>query len=232
MTCKLCGHGIPAEDLQPELNMARCRLCATVQDLDAASDPAASRVGRPRTSLRPPVKMPRKFRIEERGPFSVRWRWRGAKSFALVIPALSWNVMMLFLFSGRMGRVPPSAAVHVLVGVGLAVLAAVHLVNRTRVSLSGASLVVRSEPIPWFGNRSVPRSELVQLFVREVRHRTKNGKLHLTYDLIAKRASGKKELPLVRGLGPAQALWLEQELERRMGIVDQPVPGEVNRNVG
>jgi hypothetical protein len=95
-------------------------------------------------------------------------------------------------------------------------------VNSTRIAVEGGILTVRHGPLPWPGNRSLPVADLQQLFCEEV----VGSKGSRSYRLNAVLKTGKK-LRLVTALKePDQALYLEQLLETRLGIVDVAVAGE------
>jgi hypothetical protein len=95
-------------------------------------------------------------------------------------------------------------------------------VNRTRIAVENGVLSVRHGPLPWPGNRTIAVAELAQLFCEEVI----GNKGSRSYRVSALLKSGRKT-QVLRGLGQAdQALFIEQALERRLGITDVPVAGE------
>lgn len=115
---------------------------------------------------------------------------------------------------------------HVAAGVGLTYFTICGFVNSTRVMANYESLRVRHGPLPWFGNRDVPRLDIDQLFTKEKVVQGKNGPSR-SYELHARLRSGR-DVKLVTGLSEAeQARFMEQELERFLGIRDEAVSGEL-----
>lgn len=234
MNCKRCHQPIAREDQHPQLRMARCRRCHSVQDLsETAPSGDAERVGvgRPLLTQRPPVPLPSPFVVShEGGAFKVRWPWRTTGKLVVYGFGLLTNLVLLAFFSRR--GFAPFLAVHAGVTLIFALTVLLHLVNSTELTLGSGQFELRHGPIPWFGNRRLSTAMFDQLYVREVMHTHKNG-VSYTYELRALRRNGEKELRLVRGLRePDQALWLEQQLELRLGIVDRPVEHEVAERVG
>jgi hypothetical protein len=92
--------------------------------------------------------------------------------------------------------------------------------------VSRNSLSIRHGPLPWTGNRQMSGRELTQLYGVE-NSRTSKGSTTYTYDLLALDREGRT-IKLISGLTDKdQVLYLEQTLERRLGIEDAPVDGEV-----
>jgi hypothetical protein len=88
-------------------------------------------------------------------------------------------------------------------------------------------LTIEHGPLPWFGNKQLDPIVLKQLYVKE-RIQQNKGKRHYSYELHMVTWDGRNQ-KLVGGLATSdQAFFLEQEIERFMGIADQPVPGEFN----
>jgi hypothetical protein len=98
--------------------------------------------------------------------------------------------------------------------------------NRTVVEVSDLILTIRHGPLPWWGNRELPRSQIEQLFCERTWARTNQNQCGPQYQLYATMGEGKK-LRLLGGfryLGEAR--FLEQQIERRLGIKPQAVVGE------
>lgn len=117
---------------------------------------------------------------------------------------------------------------HVAAGAAITYFTLCSFVNRTTIDVSPREIAVRTGPLPWFGDQSVAPLQVAQIFREQVVHQTKNGE-SVTYQLSAALKNGRK-LKLLSGLTSAdQALYLEQEIERHLGIRDQPVAGEMRK---
>lgn len=73
------------------------------------------------------------------------------------------------------------------------------------------------------GSRTLPGRELTQLYGQEIR----GNKGRVSYSLFALDKQGRKEKLLSNLDDKDQVLYLEQALERRLGIEDSPVDGEL-----
>jgi hypothetical protein len=154
------------------------------------------------------------------GPVVIRRRWlRGTDWLSLaVFAALVAYVAYLW---GNVGATPGVAFFALVVASSSYHLAATF-VNSTVVTVAGDRVSARHGPLPTFSvrNSAVEKSDIDQLFSTTlgddgfaVQARLKSGQ---TLELVA---------PLVT---PEEALFIEQELERRLGLVDFAVEGELS----
>ena len=232
LVCPTCGTAVAAEDMNLERAMARCRKCNEV--FGFAGQVAGSRepyLGR--ALPRAEVPLPKRFRIEDGSPFRIIHRWFGPKAFLFVFFTVFWDgVVAVFVAGIIKGAIPlPVLAfisLHLAVGVGVAYYTLALFINRTAVEVDGDRLRVTHGPLPWPGNRDLGTGELQQLWSRERISRSKNG-TSVTYEVHAALKSGSV-VQLLTGLdAPEQALFVEQQLESRLGIRDAPVEGELAR---
>lgn len=101
-------------------------------------------------------------------------------------------------------------------------LALVFLVNRTTLQADKKGLTVQHGPLPLRQSVFVPRSELYQLFVRVHTGR------YTRYSLCALTANGIQTL-IHEEYNPSELRRIEEMIEDRLGIVDQPVSGNQYR---
>lgn len=115
--------------------------------------------------------------------------------------------------------------IHVAVGIGLLYYSLCGFVNKTTISVDWENLRIKHHPLPWRGNRTIPRSDVKQLYVKRQESRTRNG-TSITYDINLITQSGR-DIKLVKGL-PAdeQARFIEREVEKYLHIENVPVRGE------
>lgn len=178
------------------------------------------------------------------GSFVLARRWFDSTAIFLALFAAFWDGFLVHDYivgtedSGFVIRVlwfevmPEEASLiyHVIrlgvvvIGVYVSYVAISRWVNRTTIRVADGRLSVRHGPLPWPGNRTMPVSDVKQLYTKERFLRSRKGTEAL-YDVRVLTAYGG-DLKLVSGLtGSEQALYIEQELEKHLSIDDQPVRG-------
>jgi hypothetical protein len=241
--CSGCGGVVPAADINLDRMLAKCARCNSVFDIHGQV-PLAEGAG-PLVRQRPRVALPKALRIVEdelvsesgiepyrtdaaKRPRVVLERsWFQASLFFMVIFCIAWDSFLLFWYSMAFRHGAPWIMVvfplgHLAVGVGLTYATLCGFVNRTRIAVLAGQLVIRHGPLPWKGNRVLETKDLEQLFCQE----NVSSKGVRSYGLAARMKSGEKVV-LLKSLPEAdQALYIEQLLEDRLGIVDEPVAGE------
>lgn len=229
ITCKRCGALIPADDVNLTTLAARCRSCNAVFSIADQLGVGEGFTPGPRLD----VPLPERFSVEHPGgALRVSWRWFTPVAIFLAVFALFWNGFICFWVAGSIasgaGAFALFATLHVLAGVVLAYTALAQFLNTSSVEASYGMITVRHGPLPWPGNQQLSRDAIRQLYCVERMRRTRNGQ-SVTYELQAVKADGASAA-VVKGLTSAeQALFLEQELERFLGIRDEPVRGELRK---
>jgi hypothetical protein len=213
-----------------ELEAAQARAEATERENDELRRKLAEVAAQ---QSRPKVPIPERFVIDEDGDgITVRWRWFRPVHIAMLFFCVAWDSFLVFVYTETSGAgwiafVFPVG--HVAVGIGLTYYTLASLVNRTAVRATRDAVAIRVGPVPWIGSCTIARAEIDQLYVEDMT-KTQNsskGAPAPAYVLNMIDRNGRKRR-LVSGFDQAeQARWLEIELERRLGIVSQPVAGEV-----
>ena len=247
--CPTCAAVIPSEDINLDRMVAKCRACSTVFGFgDQLPSAAAPLVRRERAQ----IALPGHFAVEDSAErFALTRRWFNFTYFFMAFFTVAWNAFLLVWYSIALKPGSPwimavFPIAHVAVGLFLIYSTITGFVNRTVLSLDGEGLdsegnpyrsmpsvkprflTVKHGPLPWPGNLALPCDEVEQLFTREQITRTRNGST-TTYEVHA-RLRGGVTRKLIASLPNAdQALFIEQQLERRLGIVDEPVAGELPR---
>jgi len=99
--------------------------------------------------------------------------------------------------------------------------------NQTTISVTNKTLSIKHAPIPWIGNRDIPSSNLAQLYVRQGKRVGTIFNPRYLYDLRAKLKNGR-DINLVGNLASKEVgHFLEKQIESYLGIIDQPIQGEV-----
>lgn len=231
--CRRCGVRIPAVDVNLNTMAAKCQACHAVFSI--ADQFGFSSSTSPATAPAPllDVPLPERFVVEyPAGALQISWRWFTPAALGLVFFAVFWNGFVCFwvamaLAAGE-GAAVLFASVHILVGLGVAYGSLTMLFNRTMVEVTHGSLTIKHGPFPVFGYRHLAREQLRQLYGVEATRRS-NKRTITVYHLQA-LTNEHKQVTLIDGLdSPNQVLFLEQEIERFLGIRDEPVKGELRK---
>lgn len=244
LKCPTCGAQIQASDMNLSTMYARCRECQSLVDLEAAPSAAPAprdsiegAVLMPDGSLAPapplPVPLPERLTVHTAGgALRIERRWFTWAAIFLAAFCTMWFGILgfwyLMAFSTGMIALMLFPLLHVAVGLFLAYFTVAMFVNTTEVVVANGMLTVRHGPLPWRGNREVPTEALEQLYCEEHISRTRNGTT-VSYSVRARGRDGRV-VKLVTGLPERdQAMYIEQEIERHLGIADRPVAGQVRR---
>src|SRR5688572_9753133 len=237
ISCKSCAKPIPADDINLDSGLAKCRGCHAVFEF-------AAQVKERSAPPRAPVPLPKNMSMAE-GPSSLtivrRWKFTPLLGFMMVFAGF-WNLIVsVFVFAPLFGdgatwegtdqKVSPAfmwlfLTPFILIGFGSGYATLALLLNRTRVSIEGMRLTVKHGPIPWFGNHVLDAAEISQLYCTQyVSHKSNNQEVHRM--CVNALMSDGARIELVKGLEDAgQAFYLEQEIERHLAIEPRPVEGE------
>ena len=225
--CPHCSRPVSADNINIQTSIAKCSYCSAVFGF-AGQVPGANPYG----SSKRTVDMPDDYSVEmEDADLVIIRRWFSWKYLALLAFCVFWDGFLAFWYANAFKTNGPLAmklfpVLHEAVGLGLTYITIAGFLNRTKITLNTAEMRIRHYPMPWPGNRILPRQELEQLFCEEKLNSGRNG-VSYSYSLSAVMSGGKK-LKLISGLDkPEDALFLEQKLEGYLGITDRPVAGEM-----
>jgi len=233
--CPSCDAEIPADDVNIERLVAKCRHCNTVFGFAAQLGAEALQQVAPalRTGKRPEVPMPPTISMTSSGKtLEVTLRWFSWTVLALAFFCVFWDGFMVVWYvialSEGVAVMAVAGLLHLAVGVGLTYFCLASWLNSTRITLDGMYLRIEHGPLPWPGGLELPTSNIEQLFTKQVVHRGKHGP-HYSFELHAALRDGSQR-KLLSGLSDAeQALYIEQEAERFLGVEDRAVSGEISR---
>ncbi|HEX8671562.1 MAG TPA: hypothetical protein VF710_06725 [Longimicrobium sp.] len=244
LKCPTCGAQIQAADMNLSTMYARCGECQSLVNLEAA--PSAAPASRDSTegavlmqdgSLAPapplPVPLPERLTVHTAGGgLRIERRWYAWTAIFLVFFCVVWFGFLAFwylmAFTTGAWVLMLFPLLHVAVGLFLAYFTAALFVNTTEIVVADGVLTVRHGPLPWMGNRQIATDTLEQLYCEEHVSRGRNGTT-ITYSVRARGKDGRM-VKLVTGLPERdQAMYIEQEVERHLGIADRHVSGQVRR---
>jgi hypothetical protein len=231
LSCRDCGAAIPAEDVNIDKGIAKCRACGAVLDVEEALRGPG---GATRPQPRPRAPQPRSITIEDLGDgLRLTRRWFTWGVLFLTVFCVMWDGFLVFWYANALRPGAPLFAalfpiLHVAIGLTLTYTVLTGYLNRTVLEVSQGRLTVRHGPLPWPGNRDVDLSELDQLYCEEKISRGRNG-VSYAYNVCGLLKGGQR-LPLLSGLPDrSQALFVEQLVEGYLGIEDRAVGGELPR---
>jgi hypothetical protein len=231
LTCPDCGAAVPAEDVNIERGIGKCRACNAVIDVEAALRGPGARTGFYR---RPPAPQPRSITIEDlSGGLRLTRRWFTPAAILLTAFCVLWNGSFFWSPMALGGGGPWFTAVvpvlRVVIGVLLTYATLAMYVNRTVLEVNEGRLTVRNGPLPWFGNRDLDVSEVEQFYSEEVMSRGRQGSVSYTYKVCGLLKGGQRVTLLDSLPKRDDALFVEQLVEKYLGIEDRPVSGELPR---
>jgi hypothetical protein len=233
LSCEVCHSPLRAEDVRLDLAVAKCHKCNAVYDLSGRKARGLPAQQRPRSLVRGRAVLPDHFRVEEDDSTTrISWRWFSWRHVLLAFGFLLMGVLAVLFYIGTKAASSQSLLLSILtLGYGgftlwLAYVTLAGFLNRTTIEVNRTRLSIRHGPLPWPGGCELPGRELSQLYGQEVIQRNHGRELGSTYDLLALDRAGHK-IELLSGLPERdQVLYLEQALERQLGIADAPVDGE------
>ena len=117
----------------------------------------------------------------------------------------------------------------VLAGLGIGYLTLCVALNTTTIRVDGRRLTVRHSPLPFFGQIDLDATKIAQLYVQQAITRSSSDNsmsTNVSYALHARMEDGSRKT-IARSLPDSdEGLFLEQEIEDHLGVVDRPVRGE------
>lgn len=218
--CRKCGAGYRIQDVSTDRSFVACAHCGAMARLKLAQ-PQQTTTSRAK---------PEWVSVEEKGDrttwaISHEKNWpvaTGAFFFALCLSGFAaWVLVMNALSSGVTQEQWVNCSVIFGVALCLTYPTLVHLINTRRVVLRGFEVRVFSGPLPWGGGHFMLVGGIQQLYVK--RTHVKPGFL---YSIRALTNEGNVQ-DVVPSLHSAKAaLYIEQEMEAKLGIEPMEVHGE------
>jgi hypothetical protein len=230
--CTHCSAIVDAKDIDLARNIAKCLQCGEIFNCaDQLSGIASSSIS---TQNRMEISMPKNFSVGyEQGGLVITRRWFSPQIVGLLFFCIFWDGFMIVWYTIAITqKVWPMAAfgsLHALVGLALTYSVVLGFVNRTVMTVSPGSLKIRHLPLPAPGSQDIPSAEITQLYTKENTLHSENGTSR-SYEVRIKTHQNKDKV-LISGLTDRDdALYIEQQVERYLGIMDVAVSGEVQRH--
>lgn len=224
--CPACALAVPAADIDLPSGWAKCRECQNVFSFRAS--PKA-----------PAVPLPQKFEVTETPDrFVVSWKWFGVVYVILIPFSVIWWTILLVWYGAAVGISLSQGSWGIAVffgifglpfvaaGLAMGYLCLAGFLNRTTIAVSRDRIEIAHRPLRWFGAKTLATRDVAQLYCERVEYRGKRG-VSRSYRVNVVTPDGRK-VELIQGLeGEDQARFLENRIERFLGIADTPVSGEL-----
>ncbi len=214
LACPHCQSSIDDAAVDRTREIATCGSCGRIVDLQ---QPVAAEAEKPR--MRDPVELPAGMVLtDDVEALIIGRRWLRAKHFVLLAILGGLSAYVAYLWND--GGFSPLLALGTLILVSWDLRLLGMFINTTTIRATHAQVDVRHGPVPslMFKNQSVPAADIRQLFA---------AKWGPVFEVGAEMNDGRR-IPLVRPVvSEEQAIFVEQRLEQRLGLVDFEVPGEL-----
>lgn len=233
LDCPQCKHFVDSDHIDMSSGEAHCPNCGHKFSLqnEIRKDPLR----------RPEIVMPKGIdvlKLSSSLDIDVDWYHAAPKrSIATIISgSFFWNLLLIPLviflaLSGDFFFILFFGG-HLMTGLALMVYLLAMLINKTKIAVDKSGIKIRHSPIPVFNKaQDIPVENIAQLYVSRYTERFSNKKSKgvQAYSLSA-ILKNNKVVELVKGLDRETQLYLEQEIETHLGIIDRRVRGEVTRN--
>lgn len=224
LSCPSCGLAYTTEGIDPTLGVAHCEGCGTVSEL----------VSRVRPEDKPVVPMPSSPRWHDEGPdaLCLTHRWMQGSALFILFFTVVWcggiGVMLVGMVAseGLLAAIPMLAIPHVWVGAALAYYSLAVVLNTTVIVVEDGHLEVIHGPVPWWGQRTLPVDDIDQLYV-ELSGVRVNKQPRWNLSVMDRSGMGQVLVRLLPSIDEAR--WLEDRIERALGVEDRQVAGEVDK---
>ncbi|MBK1827759.1 hypothetical protein [Haloferula rosea] len=225
LKCRNCGSQLDPADISPQLAAARCRHCNALFAI-----PTAAPVAPAEAIPRPEVGLPKGFTTRHEGAdLVITRRWFTPAVFFLLFFCIFWNGFMIvwhgIAITQGMWIMSAFGLIHTAVGIAVAYSVLATFLNSTVVQAGPSGIGIRHGPLPWRGNQTLSRDQLQQLYCQEKVSRGKNG-TSVRYHLTAVTPGNQRQTLIKNITDPDQAIFLEQQIEKHLGIMDTQVAGE------
>ncbi len=176
------------------------------------------------------LKLPEKMHVE-RGDDSLTIIRELDKYPAIFTTGITivWYVIIIIIYNQKgFTNITDIPWIFTVLAICLSYVAIGRWINKTKIEVTKLQLKISHGPLPWTLTSKIATSDIKQLYVKEERIRTNitDGEFLMTYDLHTIDKVGEDEI-LIMGLNSnEQALYLEQEIKKYLGIENQVVPDE------
>jgi len=238
LQCRRCHKPIAADGINIQQMIAKCQHCNAVftfNNAEAQSEAAANAATE--RKQRGAIPVPARWAMRHEGSaliFSNRW-FRPVFIFLAVFCTV-WDSFLFLWYSLAFGEGTVSASafsvifmvfplLHVAVGLGLTYYTIAGFINTTTITVDRGRLIIRHFPLPWLYGGAIATNEIDQIYCKES-VQTNKGTAWYRYAVSVLLKNGRERKLIANLDAPEEALYLEAEIEKFLGITDRAVAGE------
>ena len=181
--------------------------------------------------------LPKKFTLDFFDQYMhITLSWFGKKTILATLFAvvqIGFCLIILNNVSGGFLRINSSLMDNSLLwvfgisGLGFLYYALATWINKTHIYVSKNAIEIKQKPLPWFGNKRLVTKNIKQLYSKkQISSSTSSSRSAISYHLRVV-SIGEDDMRLLKVENAEQALFLEQEIEKYLGIKDLRVRGEI-----
>ena len=233
-----CRKEIPAEDVNLDTSLAKCMACHAVFDFTEqvrGGESAAPAKKRDRGE----IPLPKNLIVAEgMQSLDIVRKWARGPAFFFLFFSGFWNsIVLVFVVAAASGMMKDGGdgfgwfiwvflTPFILIGLGTGYAALALLLNKTTIKVEGTELKVSHGPMRWPGAKTLDAAQVGQLYCTEYVAYKQNNSPVYRMKVHAMMLDGSR-VDLISGIEDVnQALYLEQILEKHLGIEDRPVRDE------
>ncbi len=221
LRCKSCGARIPITFATIKQQSVQCPNCGkTYTSMEEfQNSPEGPRMA---------VAMPKGITINNDDGLTIIRKWKSPATYFFTFFALVWNAgiamfVVTAILSGEY-ELLLFTSIHILIGLGLVYKVAADFLNETRLQVKFGVLTIQHGPVPWPGKKEYPPGTITQIYCQKNESTSRNRR-NVSYSVHWIDKSDKKRTLLGYLRNSDQALFIEQQLEKSLGIQDRPVDG-------
>ncbi len=176
---------------------------------------------------------PEKFNVtQDVTGLSISYRWFSPSYIFLAFFCLFWDGFLVFWYTFAFSQDAPwlmfvFPLLHLGVGIGLTYTALAGFYNSTAITAGQGKLTIQHGPLPWPGNRTLPATDITQLYSEQRMVQARNG-AHPRFQLSVVTRENRKIRLIANMDEPDEVRFLERTLEEHLGIHNRPVEGEMS----
>lgn len=224
--CRNCGEQVEKENIDEAQRLVKCGKCNTIFSIQGLFPEQP--LSRPKPEIPLPAGI--EVRHDEEG-FKILKDW--SKIYGVIIGgfAIFWAVTIIEAMPSSLKSLDIVTIILTFLPALIAVYcSAAFFCNKTTITVGPTGIKINKSPLPlpFSGKKSLTVSTIQQLYIKErVSYSGKTRSAYYYYDLYL-IDGGNRHLKVLSSLrSKEQALYIEQEIEKYLGIQDVDIEGTV-----